>query len=41
MDEIIEQIKQIAGVDEIHKAGEKTLVIVLKINPDKIVISNN
>jgi hypothetical protein len=33
MQEIIEQIKQITGVDEIFTAGSQTLVITLNIEP--------
>ena len=31
MEEIIEQIKQISGVDEIFTAGESTIIVTLKI----------
>lgn len=31
MDTIIEQLKQIEGIQDIFKAGEKTLVITLNI----------
>lgn len=32
MDEVIEKIKQIEGVSEIHKAGDKTIVVVINLN---------
>jgi len=31
MEEIINQIKQIAGVSEIYTAGDKTIVVTLNI----------
>jgi len=34
MDEIIEQIKAITGIDEIFTAGSQTLVITIKIEPE-------
>jgi len=35
MDEIINQIKEIAGVDQIYSAGQSTLVITINLPNEK------